>query len=117
MNTISKQDSEGRTATGVAQFIGGPNFGPQNIVIVSGGAKTYVSIHADGTIEYGEDYKPDEAAQAFWAGVGRVGQLYDAAEDMLAALIAARGVISEKQAPLTFQRICDAITKARGATP
>jgi len=38
-----------------------------------------------------------------------------AAPDMLAALIAARGVIDPKKAPLTFERVCDAIDKARAA--
>ena len=29
-----------------------------------------VTIHPDGSIEYGENYKPDEAAKAFWDAVG-----------------------------------------------
>lgn len=32
--------------------------------------KTLVTIHQDGTIEYGPNYTPDAAAKAFWDAVG-----------------------------------------------
>jgi hypothetical protein len=30
----------------------------------------YVTIHPDGTVEYGKDYTPDAAAKALWDAVG-----------------------------------------------
>ncbi len=33
--------------------------------------KVAVTIRPDGSVEFGEDYSPDEAATAFWLAVGR----------------------------------------------
>lgn len=40
---------------------------PLSIVISSG--NMLVTIHPDGTIEYGKDYTPDDAAKASWDAV------------------------------------------------
>ena len=42
---------------------------PPIIHIASNSGKHLVSIHPDGRTEFGEDYQPDEAAQAFWNAV------------------------------------------------
>ena len=43
---------------------------PRSISIVFDG-KTLVTIHADGTLTYGEDYEPDKAARIFWEALGK----------------------------------------------
>ena len=32
--------------------------------------KPIVTVHPDGTVEYGPDYNPDEAARIFWEAIG-----------------------------------------------
>jgi hypothetical protein len=44
------------------------NSGPSSLSINVG--NTIVTIHPDGTIEYGEGYTPDAAAKALWDAVG-----------------------------------------------
>jgi len=39
---------------------------PQPIIIINGETAPLVTIHPDGTLEYGEGYTPDEAARQFW---------------------------------------------------
>jgi len=39
---------------------------PQPIVTIDGETAPLVTIHPDGTLEYGEGYTPDEAARLFW---------------------------------------------------
>ena len=39
---------------------------PQPTVTINGETAPLVTIHPDGTLEYGEDYTPDEAARQFW---------------------------------------------------
>lgn len=39
---------------------------PPTIVIHGADRQPMVSIHPDGTLEYGPDYDPDEAARTFW---------------------------------------------------
>ncbi len=38
--------------------------------VLSFSNEAMVTIKADGTIEYGPNYHPDEAAKLFWAAVG-----------------------------------------------
>jgi hypothetical protein len=46
---------------------------PPPIVHITGtNGQPLVSIHPDGRTEFGEDYQPDEAAQAFWDAVQRL---------------------------------------------
>ena len=44
---------------------------PQPIVTIDGETAPLVTIHTDGTLEYGEDYTPDEAARQFWDALRR----------------------------------------------
>ena len=42
------------------------NFPPPTITINGENDSPLVKIHPDGTLEYGPDYDPDEAASRFW---------------------------------------------------
>jgi hypothetical protein len=42
-----------------------------SLVIGTSRHRILVTIQADGTVEYGADYKPDEAALVFWEAMGR----------------------------------------------
>lgn len=44
---------------------------PQPLVTIHSDLGPMVTIHPDGTLEYGESYTPDEAAQQFWAAMRR----------------------------------------------
>jgi len=44
---------------------------PQPTVTINGETAPLVTIHPDGTLEYGEDYTPDEAARQFWDALRR----------------------------------------------
>lgn len=39
---------------------------PQTITITGADNAPLVTIHPDGTLDYGPDYTPDAAAHAFW---------------------------------------------------
>lgn len=43
-----------------------PKSDPNALVIGTSKGRTLVTIHADGSIEYGPEYTPDEAAVTFW---------------------------------------------------
>lgn len=48
---------------------------PANSLIINFGGdrpNCMVTIKANGTIEFGADYTPDEAAKMFWDAVGRL---------------------------------------------
>jgi hypothetical protein len=46
---------------------------PQPVFQITGSnGQPLVSIHPDGRTEYGDNYQPDEAAQAFWEAVQRL---------------------------------------------
>lgn len=47
---------------------------PPVISITGNDGRLLAAIHPDGRLEYGEDYRPDEAAQAFWEAVQRLQQ-------------------------------------------
>lgn len=36
------------------------------LITIAPNGKMLVRIHADGSLEYGEDYDPDKAAKVFW---------------------------------------------------
>ncbi len=41
------------------------------IITINGdGLDFLVKIHPDGSLEYGPDYTPDEAARVFWSALG-----------------------------------------------
>lgn len=42
----------------------------RDIMINLGKPKAYVTIKADGTVIYGDDYDPDATAKAFWENLG-----------------------------------------------
>ncbi|MFE0470497.1 hypothetical protein ACFW2V_02625 [Streptomyces sp. NPDC058947] len=42
------------------------SFPPPTITISGEDGSPLVKIHPDGTLEYGPDYDPDEAARRFW---------------------------------------------------
>lgn len=42
----------------------------RNFILIGRDAKMLVTIHPDGTIEYGKDYTPDTAAKVFWEAIG-----------------------------------------------
>lgn len=44
---------------------------PENFMLIAKNGETLVTIHPDGTIEYGKDYSPDKAAKIFWEALGR----------------------------------------------
>ena len=44
---------------------------PGNFTLFGLNGKVLVTIHLDGTIEYGKDYTPDKAAKVFWEALGR----------------------------------------------
>jgi hypothetical protein len=44
---------------------------PPTISINDSNGRALVKIQPDGTIEYGDDYNPDDAAQAFWDAIRR----------------------------------------------
>ena len=56
--------------------IGGIAPDPQDLVIGTG-STLLVSLKPDGTIEYGPDYEPDEAARTFWNAMMRYRLLTD----------------------------------------
>ncbi|MFF9118320.1 hypothetical protein ACF09Y_22420 [Streptomyces massasporeus] len=45
---------------------------PPILEIRSNSGQPLVTIHPDGRLEHGDDYQPDEAAQAFWDAVQRL---------------------------------------------
>lgn len=47
---------------------------PPPLFSVGGNGTPKVTLHRDGRLEYGEDYRPDEAARAFWEAVQRLQQ-------------------------------------------
>lgn len=61
---ISAQDLEGVSITAA-------KVQPASIVLPFNN-KPMVTISPDGTIEFGEDYQPDEAARLFWEAVQRL---------------------------------------------
>ena len=44
---------------------------PRNFILIGKDEKMLVTIHPDGTIEYGKDYTPDKAARIFWETLGQ----------------------------------------------
>lgn len=44
---------------------------PQTITITGADNAPLVTIHPDGTLDYGPDYTPDAAAHAFWDAMRR----------------------------------------------
>jgi len=94
---------------------------------VSDGGKLLVKIYADGTIEYGEGYTPDEAAKTFWNAIAYHHPLREqtllehAAPDMLNVLHRINANFSRLQSTDEeadiFKAIDAAIAKATGKTP
>lgn len=44
---------------------------PGDLIIATSEARELVRIHPDGTLTYGPEYTPDEAAVTFWTEMGR----------------------------------------------
>lgn len=62
---VTTQDMQGLTITAA-------KVQPSVISIPNANQKPLVTIHPDGHLEFGDDYQPDEAAQAFWDAVQRL---------------------------------------------
>lgn len=76
-------------ANGIATaltYSGAPSV-PQNLTICLNGTQPMVTIRPNGTIEYGANYTPDAAAKILWEAVGFRRALYEAAPELLAALL------------------------------
>jgi hypothetical protein len=48
-----------------------PEARPNELVVGTDGGRVLVRIGPDGTLTYGDDYTPDEAAKAFWEAMAR----------------------------------------------
>ncbi|MFI0822247.1 hypothetical protein ACH4TX_42260 [Streptomyces sp. NPDC021098] len=64
-----KQETQALTTSSQTFQLAGPT--PSNIVIMDDGIQPLVTIHPDGTLEYGPGYDPDEAASRFWDALRR----------------------------------------------
>ena len=56
---------------------------PHILQINAEGNEMLVCIHPDGTIEYGENYTPNRAAQTFWKAMGHYAPAVDPAPVVL----------------------------------
>lgn len=51
---------------------------PQFLMICNAQGQDIVKVNFDGTLEYGDTYRPDEAAQAFWEAISLYAETRDA---------------------------------------
>jgi hypothetical protein len=67
---VYAQDKPTSKSDGHFEIIPQTSLEMYSIVINGDHGDFLVRIHTDGKIDYGKDYKPDEAAKVFWTALG-----------------------------------------------